>query len=49
MGCLRKAEGWSLMSVFDEYRRFTGTKGRILDLQFIEQFPLAPPRDEAEG
>jgi hypothetical protein len=26
VGCLRKLEGWSLTPIFDEYRRFAGTK-----------------------
>lgn len=38
VGSLRKLQGWSLTSIFDEYRRFAGTKVRILDQQFIELF-----------
>eukprot|EP00002_Diphylleia_rotans_P032494 TRINITY_DN6832_c0_g2_i1.p1 TRINITY_DN6832_c0_g2~~TRINITY_DN6832_c0_g2_i1.p1 ORF type:complete len:100 (+),score=21.88 TRINITY_DN6832_c0_g2_i1:590-889(+) len=38
VGCLRKVQQWSLTYIFDEYRRFAGTKGRILDQQFIELF-----------
>ena len=38
VGCLRKVQRWSLTSIFDEYRRFAGTKVRMLDQQFIELF-----------
>ena len=38
VGCLRKLQGWSLTSIFDEYNRFAGTKGRVMDQQFIELF-----------
>jgi tyrosine-protein phosphatase SIW14 len=38
VGCLRKTLQWSMTSVFDEYRRFAGTKVRIADQQFIELF-----------
>ena len=31
MGCLRKLQGWSMASIFDEYRRFSGAKLRIAD------------------
>lgn len=37
-GCVRKIQGWTLTSIFDEYRRFAGTKVRMLDQQFIELF-----------
>jgi len=40
VGCLRKVQGWSLTSIFDEYRRFAGSKVRMLDQQFIELFEL---------
>mmetsp|Transcript_32286 Transcript_32286/g.52162 ORF Transcript_32286/g.52162 Transcript_32286/m.52162 type:complete len:170 (-) Transcript_32286:465-974(-) len=40
VGCLRKVQNWSLTSIFDEYRRFAGSKVRILDQQFIELFNL---------
>jgi len=40
VGCLRKVQHWSLTYIFDEYRRFAGTKVRILDQQFIELFKL---------
>ena len=38
VGTLRKCLQWSLTSIFDEYRRFAGSKVRILDQQFIELF-----------
>lgn len=37
-GCLRKLQGWSLASTFDEYNRFAGDKGRPGDQQFIELY-----------
>lgn len=40
VGCLRKLQKWSLTSIFDEYRRFAGTKIRVLDQQFIELFDV---------
>ncbi len=40
VGCLRKVQGWSLTSIFDEYRRFAGSKVRMLGQQFIELFEL---------
>eukprot|EP01117_Protostelium_nocturnum_P010444 TRINITY_DN3759_c0_g1_i1.p1 TRINITY_DN3759_c0_g1~~TRINITY_DN3759_c0_g1_i1.p1 ORF type:complete len:199 (-),score=63.50 TRINITY_DN3759_c0_g1_i1:226-822(-) len=43
VGCLRKVQKWSLTYIFDEYRRFAGTKVRILDQQFIELFNLKIP------
>jgi len=40
VGCLRKQQNWALTYIFDEYRRFAGTKSRIIDQQFIELFDL---------
>lgn len=40
VGCLRKLQQWSLTSIFDEYRRFARSTIRVLDQQFIEQFPV---------
>ncbi|KAL9654047.1 hypothetical protein ABK040_011591 [Willaertia magna] len=40
VGCLRKTQNWSLTSIFDEYRRFAGSKVRMLDQQFIELFTI---------
>ncbi|KNC76240.1 hypothetical protein SARC_11250, partial [Sphaeroforma arctica JP610] len=40
IGCLRKAQKWSMIFSFDEYQRFSGTKVRILDQQFIELFNI---------
>ena len=31
IGCLRKLQKWSLASIFDEYRRFSGSTLRIAD------------------
>jgi tyrosine-protein phosphatase SIW14 len=38
VGCLRKLQGWSLASIFEEYNRFAGDKGRLGDQQFIELY-----------
>lgn len=38
IGCLRKLQRWSLTSIFEEYRRFTGNKVRLINEQFIELF-----------
>ena len=40
VGCLRKVQQWSLVSIFDEYRRFAGSKARTVDQQFIERCSL---------
>ncbi|KAK7391879.1 hypothetical protein VNO78_20302 [Psophocarpus tetragonolobus] len=40
VGCLRKLQNWCLPSVFDEYKRFAGTKSRTTDLRFIETVEL---------
>ncbi|SJX63855.1 related to SIW14-Tyrosine phosphatase involved in actin filamentorganization [Sporisorium reilianum f. sp. reilianum] len=38
VGLLRRLQGWSHTSIFEEYSRFAGTK--ISDLEFIEVFDL---------
>jgi tyrosine-protein phosphatase SIW14 len=38
MGIIRKLQNWSTTAIFDEYRRFSGTKARIADQEFIEIF-----------
>lgn len=38
VGCLRKLQKWSLTAIFEEYRRFAGSKVRVLNEQFIELF-----------
>lgn len=38
VGCLRKVQGWNLASIFEEYRRYAGSKVRLLNEQFIELF-----------
>ena len=38
VGCLRKLQRWSLTSIFEEYRRYAGSKVRLLNEQFIELF-----------
>lgn len=37
-GCLRKVQGWSLVSILDEYIRFAGDKARVGDQQYIELY-----------
>ncbi|KAF9974474.1 hypothetical protein BGZ73_002098 [Actinomortierella ambigua] len=37
IGCLRKIQNWSMTSIFDEYRRFAGSKV-LADQEFIEVF-----------
>ncbi|KAG1448743.1 hypothetical protein G6F56_008857 [Rhizopus delemar] len=37
VGCLRRIQNWSMTSIFDEYRRFAGTKV-LADQEFIEMF-----------
>ncbi|KAJ1627510.1 tyrosine phosphatase family-domain-containing protein [Pavlovales sp. CCMP2436] len=41
VGCLRKVQRWSLVAIFEEYRRFAGEKARLVDLQFIELFDIS--------
>ena len=44
VGCLRRMQRWSLVAICDEYRRFAGSKARVVDQQFIERFRCeAPP------
>ena len=38
VGCLRKLQKWSMISIFEEYRRFAGTKMQQQYEQFIELF-----------
>ncbi len=38
IGCLRKLQGWSLVSIFEEYRRFSGNRHQQQYEQFIELF-----------
>ncbi|KAJ2745346.1 tyrosine-protein phosphatase siw14 [Coemansia sp. BCRC 34301] len=38
VGCIRKQQGWAMTAIFDEYQRFSGTKIRISDQEFIEVF-----------
>ena len=41
---LTPVQGWSLSSIFDEYRRFVDGNVRQLDLQFIDLFSPDPSR-----
>ena len=38
VGCLRKLQRWNLTSIVEEYRRYAGSKVRLLNEQFIEFF-----------
>ncbi|KAJ1513549.1 tyrosine-protein phosphatase required for protection against superoxide stress (By similarity) [Coelomomyces lativittatus] len=38
VGCFRKLQKWNLTSIFEEYRRYAGSKVRIMNEQFIELF-----------
>ena len=40
VGCLRKAQRWNLTSILEEYRRYAGSKVRVLNEQFIELFDM---------
>jgi tyrosine-protein phosphatase OCA1 len=33
VGCLRKLQRWSLTAIFEEYRRFAGSKVRVMNEQ----------------
>ncbi|GBC09569.1 hypothetical protein RclHR1_00090003 [Rhizophagus clarus] len=44
IGCLRKLQKWSMTSIFDEYRRFAGSKV-LADQEFIEIFSEHVPYD----
>jgi protein tyrosine/serine phosphatase len=46
VGCLRKLQHWSLVSIFEEYRRFSHPKSRAMDQQFIELFDKSQVRVE---
>lgn len=37
-GCVRRLQGWSLVSIFSEYVHFTGDKPRLADQLFIELY-----------
>eukprot|EP00824_Muranothrix_gubernata_P014457 TRINITY_DN30033_c0_g1_i1.p1 TRINITY_DN30033_c0_g1~~TRINITY_DN30033_c0_g1_i1.p1 ORF type:complete len:493 (+),score=56.00 TRINITY_DN30033_c0_g1_i1:52-1479(+) len=38
IGCLRKLQRWNLTSILEEYRRYAGSKVRLMNEQFIELF-----------
>ena len=46
IGCFRKLQMWSLTSIFEEYRRFTGKRARQIDEQFMELY--TPKLDRIE-
>ncbi|GAQ82951.1 Phosphotyrosine protein phosphatases superfamily [Klebsormidium nitens] len=43
VGCLRRMQRWMLTPIFDEYRRFAGSKARLTDQQYIELFDTSDP------
>ena len=49
VGCLRKVQQWSLVAIFEEYRRFAGTKARVVDELFIERFTFEGSSDMDTG
>eukprot|EP00741_Cyanophora_paradoxa_P001038 tig00000455_g1000.t1 len=38
IGCLRKLQRWNLTAIFEEYRRYAGSKVRLSNEQFVELF-----------
>ncbi|GMI74811.1 plant and fungi atypical dual-specificity phosphatase 5 [Hibiscus trionum] len=38
VGCFRKLQNWCLLSIIDEYQRFSGIKSRATDVKFIKTF-----------
>ena len=49
IGCLRKAQGWALTSIFEECHRFGGNKARLQNEQFIELFDVDLLRTPPHG
>jgi tyrosine-protein phosphatase OCA1 len=49
VGCLRKYQRWAFASIFEEYRRFAGSKMHQQHEQFIELFDtdLVSPKEES--
>lgn len=47
VACLRHLQGWSLVSIFEEYKRFASDKARVGDQQYVELYhpivKLTPP------
>ena len=41
IGCLRRVQRWSLVAIFEEYRRFAGITSSLLDVQCIELFDVS--------
>jgi len=48
IACLRKLQGWSLISIFEEYRRFAGYKPQQKHEEFIELFDTDLVTEEDE-
>ncbi|PWN25617.1 putative tyrosine phosphatase family protein [Jaminaea rosea] len=40
IGTFRKLQGWALSSILEEYRRYAGSKIRLMNEQFIELFDI---------
>ncbi|KAG5487490.1 hypothetical protein LSCM1_07445 [Leishmania martiniquensis] len=38
VACLRHLQGWSLVSIFEEYKRFASDKARVGDQQYVELY-----------
>lgn len=45
VACLRRLQGWSMASIFDEYARYCQGNTHVLDLQFIELVQLPQLED----
>nr|XP_043630777.1 tyrosine-protein phosphatase DSP1-like [Erigeron canadensis] len=41
VGCLRKMQRWSLLTIFDEYHKFAAAKARVSDQRFMELFDVS--------
>ena len=40
VACIRKIQRWSLVSIFEEYRRYASAKRRLQNEQFVELFDV---------
>jgi len=49
VACLRKVQRWNLASIFGEYRRYAGSRTRLMNEQFIELFDTDLVRFSSEA
>jgi tyrosine-protein phosphatase OCA1 len=47
VGCLRKLQRWSLTAIFEEYRRYAGSKVRVLNEQVIKKISFSESEKSA--